>query len=74
MSLQNLLGINLEQITPLKETIRRLLDGAARRGHSRVAEDTQVEPGVTACRSGCAAQYPSTASDARRPRLQNFLG
>jgi hypothetical protein len=30
MSLQNLLGISLEQITPQKETIRRLLDGAAR--------------------------------------------
>jgi hypothetical protein len=30
MSLQNLLGISLEQITPEKETVRRLLDGAAR--------------------------------------------
>jgi hypothetical protein len=30
MSLQNLLGISLEQITPQKETIRRLLEGAAR--------------------------------------------
>jgi hypothetical protein len=30
MSLQNLLGISLEQITPQKETVRRLLDGAAR--------------------------------------------
>jgi hypothetical protein len=30
MSLQNLLGISLEQITPHKETLRRLLDGAAR--------------------------------------------
>jgi hypothetical protein len=30
MSLQNLLGISLEQITPQKETIVRLLDGAAR--------------------------------------------
>jgi hypothetical protein len=28
MSLQNLLGISLEQITPQKETVRRLLDGA----------------------------------------------
>jgi len=30
VSLQNLLGISLEQITPQKETVRRLLDGAAR--------------------------------------------
>src|SRR5882757_5152923 len=30
MSLQNLLGVSLEQITPQKETIRRLLDSAAR--------------------------------------------
>jgi hypothetical protein len=30
MSLQNLLGISLEPITPQKETVRRLLDGAAR--------------------------------------------
>src|SRR6266498_5970933 len=30
MSLQNLLGISLEQINPEKETVRRLLDGAAR--------------------------------------------
>jgi hypothetical protein len=30
MSLQNLLGISLEQIAPQKETVRRLLDGAAR--------------------------------------------
>jgi hypothetical protein len=30
MSLQNLLGISLEQITPQKDTVRRLLDGAAR--------------------------------------------
>jgi hypothetical protein len=30
MSLQNLLGISLEKITPQKETIGRLLDGAAR--------------------------------------------
>jgi hypothetical protein len=30
MSLQNLLGISLEQIAPQRETVRRLLDGAAR--------------------------------------------
>src|SRR5882762_1957696 len=30
MSLQNLLGISLEQITPQKEIVRRLLEGAAR--------------------------------------------
>ena len=30
MSLQNLLAISLEQITPQKEIVRRLLDGAAR--------------------------------------------
>ena len=30
MSLQSLVGISLEQITPAKETVRRLLDGAAR--------------------------------------------
>ena len=30
MSLQNLLGISLAQITPQKEMVRRLLDGAAR--------------------------------------------
>ena len=30
MSVQNLVGISLERITPAKETIKRLLDGAAR--------------------------------------------
>jgi hypothetical protein len=30
VSLQNLLGISLEQITPQKETVRRLLNGAVR--------------------------------------------
>jgi hypothetical protein len=30
MSLQSLVGISLEQITPAKETVRRLLAGAAR--------------------------------------------
>jgi hypothetical protein len=30
MSLQNLVGISLEQITPARETVKRLLDGAAR--------------------------------------------
>jgi hypothetical protein len=30
MSLQNLLGISLEEIVPQKETVRRLLNGAAR--------------------------------------------
>lgn len=30
MGLQNLVGISLEQITPVKETIKRLLDAAAR--------------------------------------------
>lgn len=31
MGLQNLVGISLEQITPAKETIKRLLDAAAAR-------------------------------------------
>ncbi len=30
MGLQNLVGISLEQITPARETIKRLLDAAAR--------------------------------------------
>jgi hypothetical protein len=30
MGLQNLVGISLEQITPARETVRRLLDAAAR--------------------------------------------
>jgi hypothetical protein len=30
MGLQNLVGISLEQLTPVKETIKRLLDAAAR--------------------------------------------
>lgn len=30
MSLQNLVGVSLEAITPQKETVRRLLAGAAR--------------------------------------------
>jgi len=30
MSLENLLGVSLEKITPAKQTIRRLLDGASR--------------------------------------------
>ncbi len=30
MGLQNLVGISLEQITPAKETVKRLLDAAAR--------------------------------------------
>ncbi len=30
MTLQNLVGISLDRITPAKETIKRLLEGAAR--------------------------------------------
>jgi len=30
MSLENLLGVSLERITPARQTIRRLLDGASR--------------------------------------------
>ena len=30
MSLENLVGVSLEKITPAKQTIRRLLDGASR--------------------------------------------
>jgi hypothetical protein len=30
MGLQNLVGISLEQVTPVKETVKRLLDAAAR--------------------------------------------
>jgi hypothetical protein len=30
MTLQNLVGISLDRIAPAKDTIRRLLDGAAR--------------------------------------------
>lgn len=43
MGLQNLVGISLEQITPAKETIKRLLDAAGqlREGH---------DPHVCRCR------------------------
>lgn len=37
MSLKNLVGISLEPITPARETIRRLLDGASRAEH-RIVE------------------------------------
>ena len=30
MSLQNLVGVSLERITPSRQSVRRLLDGAAR--------------------------------------------
>jgi hypothetical protein len=30
MGLQNLVGISLERVTPVKETVKRLLDAAAR--------------------------------------------
>ena len=30
MGLQNLVGISLEQVAPVKETVKRLLDAAAR--------------------------------------------
>jgi hypothetical protein len=42
VTLDNLLGISLEQITPAKETMRRLLDGAAR--HIADAKVRAVSP------------------------------
>jgi hypothetical protein len=42
VTLHNLLGISLEQITPAKETVRRLLDGAAR--HIADAKVRAVSP------------------------------
>jgi hypothetical protein len=49
MSLQNLVGISLEQITPSKEVIKRLLDGAARH-----IADAQVQTISAETRFGCA--------------------
>jgi hypothetical protein len=43
VTLHNLLGISLEQIAPAKETMRRLLDGAAR----HIADDTRMAPAVS---------------------------
>lgn len=40
MSLENLLGVSLERITPAKQTIRRLLDGASR--HIADAKVTKI--------------------------------
>jgi hypothetical protein len=49
MSLQNLVGISLEQITPQKDTVRRLLDGA-----DRHIADAKVEAVSAETRFGSA--------------------
>jgi hypothetical protein len=54
MGLQNLVGISLEEITPAKETIKRLLDAAARHiADARVdaiSADTRFASAYTAIR------------------------
>ena len=54
MSLKKLLSISLEQITPQKKTIRRLLDGAARHiADAKVmarSEETRFSSAYTAIR------------------------
>ena len=63
MGLQNLVGMSLEQITPAKETVKRLLDAAARRitdakvdaisAETRFASATLPRPTrATCCDSG----------------------
>jgi hypothetical protein len=54
MSLQNLLGVSLEAVTPSKQTIRRLLDGAARHiadaKVNKVSAETRFTSAYTAIR------------------------
>jgi hypothetical protein len=54
MSLQNLLGVSLEAVTPSKQTIRRLLDGAARHiadaKVKKVSAETRFTSAYTAIR------------------------
>jgi hypothetical protein len=54
MSLQNLLGVSLEAVTPSKQTIRRLLDSAARHiadaKVNKVSAETRFTSAYTAIR------------------------
>jgi hypothetical protein len=54
MSLQNLLGVSLEAVTPSKQTIRRLLDSAARHiadaKVKKVSAETRFTSAYTAIR------------------------
>ena len=49
MSLQNLVGLSLDTVTPSKQTVRRLLDGAARH-----IADAKVKAISTETRFSCA--------------------
>jgi hypothetical protein len=48
MGLQNLVGISLEQITHVKETVKRLLDAAAR--HIADAKVQAISASIAASR------------------------
>jgi hypothetical protein len=58
MSLQNLVGVSLETITSSRQTIRRLLDGAARH-----IADAKVKAVSAETRFGCAYAAIRTLAD-----------
>ncbi len=65
MGLQNLVGISLEQITPARETIKRLLDAAARHiadaKVSAISAETRFTSAYTAIRCSPMLDYMLTA-------------
>ncbi|MHB8814310.1 MAG: hypothetical protein ACYDAE_13680 [Steroidobacteraceae bacterium] len=73
MSLQSLVGMSLEQITPAKETAKRLLDGAARHIAGAqvlaISAETRFASAYTAIRMpadvGPRAAFPAIVSPAK---------
>ena len=74
MGLQNLVGISLEQVAPAKETVKRLLDAAARHiadaKVQAISAETRFSSAYTA-RSRCslmwlACQWPPNANEQTR--------
>jgi hypothetical protein len=59
MGLQNLVGISLEQVTPVKETVKRLLDAAARQiADAKVQSDKRRDPLFERVHSDPALAHP----------------
>jgi hypothetical protein len=74
MGLQNLVGISLEQLTPVKETIKRLLDAAARHiadaKVQAISAETRFSSAYTAIRRAPTRwRWQATAWHTRDPSM-----
>jgi hypothetical protein len=78
MTLQNLVGISLDRIAPAKETIRRLLDGAARHiadaKVQAVSAETRFGSAYTAIRMLADVGLHDFAACAAHPTAPRFSG